>query len=382
MRTSQAAYRRRSARQPGIGGVTLIELLVVIAIIAVLIALLLPAVQAAREAARRSQCVNNMKQLGLALANYHSTNDCFPPAGLETMRASPLGVTTTNYTSWSWVAYMLPNLEQLAIYNSINFMLGTGQGDAIAAKIASTAVLTRINSMLCPSASTPAGNVTSWSGPSNLPAPGCSYFASVGSSLEYDGGQTGGPPNGTFQFRGRPIGIRDIRDGTSNTIALGEFRIGDFNSGKISIPQDIGDAPGTLPAGMTRNKPTMSLPDGATAGGANIINWLVACKATLATAGTNKSFQGDAWAFGVFGHTLGNFILAPNAKYPNCLDQTSNASDFDRPGVFNPSSFHPGGANIGMGDGSVRFLKDSANLQTVWALGSRDQGEVISADAF
>jgi prepilin-type N-terminal cleavage/methylation domain-containing protein/prepilin-type processing-associated H-X9-DG protein len=382
MTRTPCARRPGREAQPRSRAFTLIELLVVIAIIAVLIALLLPAVQAAREAARRSQCVNNMKQLGLALANYHSSNDCFPPGALDTMRAGPpAAVTTTNYTSWSWIAYMLPSMEQGAIYNAINFQLGTGQGDAIAGRIASTVVGTRINSLLCPSASTPAGNVTSWSGPS-IPAPGNSYFGSVGSSLEYDGNQTSGPPNGVIQYRGRSLGIRDIRDGTSNTIAIGEFLIGDFNSSKITLLSDIGDAPGTLPNGITRNSQSVNMPYGATGGGSNIINWLVSCKTTLATAGTNKSFQGDTWAFGVFGHALGNFVLGPNPKYPNCLDQTSSASDFDRPGVFSASSFHSGGANVGMADGSVRFLKESVSLQTVWAIGSRDQGEVVSADAY
>jgi prepilin-type N-terminal cleavage/methylation domain-containing protein/prepilin-type processing-associated H-X9-DG protein len=358
---------------------TLIELLVVIAIIAVLIALLLPAVQAAREAARRSQCVNNMKQLGLAVANYHSTNDCFPPGALDTYTTNDKGLSPTNYTSWSWIAYMLPNMEQTALYNSMNFMLGAGQRDGYAGQIAKTAVGTRINSLLCPSSDLPTGNV-SWSGPT-LAAPGNTYFGSTGSSFEFDGNETNGLCNGVFQWRGRPIGIRDVRDGTSNTIAIGEFKIGDFNTSKIS-PQDIGDAPGTLPSGITRNTQTINMPYGATAGASNIIIWLSACKASLSTPATNKSQQGDSWAFGVFGHALGNFVLGPNSKYPGCVDQTSSASDFDRVGVYGSSSYHAGGANVGMCDGSVRFLKDSTSLQTIWYLGSRDQGEVISADSF
>ncbi len=362
-------------------GFTLIELLVVIAIIAVLIALLLPAVQAAREAARRAQCVNNLKQLGLGAANYHATNDCFPPGALNTFSVKDGTISPTNYTSWSCFAYMLPNLEQVALYNAINFMLGTGQRDTFAGPIAATAVRTKLNALLCPSSPLPSGNVD-WNGGFSVAAPGCNYFGSVGSSFEYDGNYAIGPPNGVFQWRGRAIGIRDVVDGTSNTIAFGEWRMGDFNNAKISIPQDVGDAPGTLPAGITRNTQTMNMPAGWYASPGNVTAWLASCKTTLSTPATNKSFLGDTWAFGVLGHALGNFILAPNPLYPNCTEQTASSGDFDRPSLIGSSSYHAGGANVGMCDGSVRFLKDSTSLQAVWGLGSRNQGEVVSADSF
>jgi prepilin-type N-terminal cleavage/methylation domain-containing protein/prepilin-type processing-associated H-X9-DG protein len=380
MRTSPTGRSRRHARRRGNRAFTLIELLVVIAIIAVLIALLLPAVQAAREAARRSQCVNNMKQLGLAVANYHSINDCFPPGALNTYTTVDQGLSPTNYTSWSWIAFMLPHMEQVALYNAINFALGAGQRDGYAGQIAKTVVGTRINSLICPSSPLPTGNV-SWSGPA-LAAPGNCYFGSTGSSFEFDGNETGGLANGVFQWRGQAIGLRNVRDGSSNTIAIGEFLIGDFNTSKITLLSDIGDAPGTLPSGITRNTQTINMPYGASPGASNIINWLTSCKTSLSTPSTNKSQQGDSWAFGVFAHSLGNYILAPNPKYPGCVDQTSNASDFDRVGVYSSSSYHAGGANASMCDGSVRFLKETTSLQTIWALGSRDQGEVLSADSY
>jgi prepilin-type N-terminal cleavage/methylation domain-containing protein/prepilin-type processing-associated H-X9-DG protein len=370
----------RRSRSDGRKAFTLIELLVVIAIIAVLIALLLPAVQAAREAARRAQCVNNMKQLGLALANYHSSNDCFAPGGFNAVRAQTNALAGTPYSSWSCFAFMLPQMEQSSLWSSINFTYGTGQGDAAGSIMQSTVVRTRLNSMLCPSATLPKGNVNGLG--VTLAAPGDSYFGSCGSGLEYAANETGGPPNGPFVYQGFQISIRDVRDGSSNTIAFGEMQIGDFNNNITTIPSDVGDNATIAPAGVTRNTVSM-LPPFAGVGGANITAWLSTCTAALAASGTQKSFVGDTWAFGILGRGLGNFVVPPNPPTPNCLGDYGSQGDFDSaPSVFAASSFHPGGANIAMCDGSVRFLKNTTNITVVWALGSIAGGEVVSADQF
>jgi prepilin-type N-terminal cleavage/methylation domain-containing protein/prepilin-type processing-associated H-X9-DG protein len=361
-------------------GFTLIELLVVIAIIAVLIALLLPAVQAAREAARRSQCTNNLKQIGLAMHNYHQTNDCFPPGGFPIYPSNGC-----NNCSASAHARMLPFLEQQALANALNFTVGViNDGTYNGAYKNSTVTITRVNAFLCPSDTSPSWLPASAGAPmSNFTAPGNNYFGSLGSTLEFAAQQTGGPPNGPVYYVGSAggvTGIRDIRDGTGNTIGFGEWKTGDGNNNQISIPNDIVFV-GSYPSGTARNNGTLNMPNPTLV--AAFPAWVQSCTKAIAADRTNHtSNQGEAWGYCLPGITLGNVLLPPNPKFTDCSVDTVSSNTILNPGMFGLSSYHSGGCNVLMCDGSVKFIKDSTNQQTLWALGSKNQGEVIDANAY
>ncbi|MCA9061971.1 MAG: DUF1559 domain-containing protein, partial [Planctomycetaceae bacterium] len=235
-------------------GFTLIELLVVIAIIAILIALLLPAVQQAREAARRTQCKNNLKQLGLAMHNYHDAHNCFPHNHCRWTNApNYYGTGPDDNPEWSWIVMSLPYLEQANMYNQIEFHpTGTNRNAAGIGTINPTLRVKVIPGLLCPSNDMPAvrtGQRFGYRSNGSGNAAGTDYVGNMGhiwggwkdcgavpdtlvpNNLGVRGSNPGTPwvngeqineqvnVNGVFRYTG-VVGIRDIVDGTSNTVAV------------------------------------------------------------------------------------------------------------------------------------------------------------------
>jgi prepilin-type N-terminal cleavage/methylation domain-containing protein len=260
-------------------GFTLVELLVVVAIIAVLVSLLLPAVQAAREQARRSQCTNNLKQIVLALHNYHSSHDSFP--GAYGARNASTFLIYPTYGAWSPQTLLLPFIEQQQVYNNLNlgvmnrYLLSNSYqplpGDGYEFQV--TGVTTRIPAFLCPSSPLPLGKDM------GVPKPGNNYFASVGSTLNFNCDPYSVPPmptsaypNGLFAVNGPEWGFRDITDGTSNTIVFSEWRAGDYDETKLTIPQDVINIR-QYPVFTQWGSPLLNMPAGAL----NFQNWINLC---------------------------------------------------------------------------------------------------------
>ena len=202
---------RRLCSQRSNRAFTLIELLVVIGIIAVLIALLLPAVQAAREAARRAQCVNNLKQIGLALHNYQGLLQTFPPGYVSNFDA---GGNDTG-PGWGWAAMLLPQMEQKPLFDAVNFSLPIEVPPNL------TSRLPLIGVYLCPSDNVEPSWWAMVRNPSGVPTQRICQIAPSNYVGVYGTSDPGIDGDGIF-FRDGNVGLRDITDGTSQTIAVGE----------------------------------------------------------------------------------------------------------------------------------------------------------------
>lgn len=353
-------------------GFTLIELLVVIAIIAVLIALLLPAVQAAREAARRAQCVNNLKQMGIAIHNYHDQQGGFPPGAISTANGQGWGAWSNN--GMTWRVLILPQIEQTNLWNSINFSLT--ESNAATSPSFATAWYTSVSAFLCPSD----GNHNNGFRPANGNDPNAQY-PMFGPPTPPNGGaiacpivnynisfgdnyavmplcnwcqnpfENVNPPPPTPQ-----IGFNGFW-GTTNVIKgvngeIGAMRaFSDYRTMQVTNMAGVSDG--------TSN--TILVGEGLPDEDPNNEFWT----ATSAASGTTIpiNFKTRSIACGVsFGSTDWTCRFAYSAR--------------------GFKSRHPGGANFLFADGSVHFLKSSISRVTYAALGSRNGGEVVSADSY
>jgi prepilin-type N-terminal cleavage/methylation domain-containing protein/prepilin-type processing-associated H-X9-DG protein len=350
-------------------GFTLIELLVVIAIIAVLIALLLPAVQSAREAARRAQCINNCKQVGLAIHNYESANNCVVPGNIAG-DGQPMmpGISACsrvifgNCQNSPWFTLLLSQIEQGSLYNALNFTLGM-EGPKVPLPLGffanSSIALTKVSIFQCPSDRNQLFQVNPQYAGGFLSKPlltkgnygvswGNTYWGqdqppTTAAAPPMTDPITGAVP--VFQksaFGHYNVRFANVTDGLSNTIFLAEVLQGDQFDIRGLLWSSIPGG-GTFFSRMPPNNPR---------------DW----------------YQG-----GVFGDWLNNkyFCVSNPGQDLPC---TAGASD--QGAYAGARSRHPGGINVLMGDGSVRFVKNSVNMPTWLALNTMQAGEVISADQY
>lgn len=341
---------RRSTKRRGF---TLIELLVVIAIIAILIALLLPAVQQAREAARRTQCKNNLKQLGLALHNYHDVHDTFPQAARGALHPNHADWGYGEWTGFSAQTMLLPMIDQAPLYNQID-ITHSGSEDPVTGDLGGTL----LPAFHCPSDTSL--DPIDTHGPHTW-ASGINYLVNTGPNVSYQAAD--GANVGPFHWQDsrRPTKIRDIKDGTSNTILMAERTRGDLNN------SDVGDGDVIAFGGDRAAIQPMTFP--------TVAELETTFNTTDCPTGTGQySTVGQSWMKPANGWTMLSTMQGPNGRIPDC---SAGGGLTDGPGLIGARSRHEGGAQVLMGDGAVRFVSENIDHTLYQSLGGKSEGNVI-----
>ncbi len=309
-------------------GFTLVELLVVIAIIGILVGLLLPAVQAAREAARRMQCSNNLKQLGLALHNYESSNKRMPSGRAPTSGISTFGA-------------LLPYMEQTNAYQLIDFNVSSTHVNNTAA------LAVNIPTLLCPSDPISLIPVAGWAGTNYRTNQGSGILNSLPPTLSSDPNYGYPEPNGPM-IPTKFLKFGDVVDGLSNTAAFSEHGKGDFSNAISSVTDTF--RPGTNPTTADeaiRDCAAVNVLDLSMQGNSNV---------------------GAPWLSG--GHTSSNYFHVAPPMSRSCMFPPGRISTTAK-------SYHTGGVQVARCDGSVVLITRSIDLSVWRAFGSRSEGEVL-----